>query len=115
MKLNSALRSTGRRPLAIDFDLHTDGDLDFKKDLVVLMIENLNELLAVQKKNDRDLFSKVCHKIKATLEIVNDKDLNDVVAKLSDPLLASAVSSDDVLMFNVLCQEIIKSLEKEIA
>jgi hypothetical protein len=65
-----------RRKLLIDFDAYTDGDAEFKGELVALMIDNLIELEeTVQragKGNDLKLFDAVCHKVKATVEMLAD-------------------------------------------
>lgn len=101
------------RPLFIDFDAHTDGDEEFKKDLIRLMIDDIWELYNARE-NGKDAFFKICHKVKAMLEIVNDEALNDAIAELR------GVSADNwnalsLQVFDQLCHELVRSLEQEAA
>jgi hypothetical protein len=102
-----------KRTLFIDFNLYVEDDAEFKEQLVELMIENLQELretyrIAVEQK-DLASFLKACHKVKTTMVMLDDKELNDLVdeIKIMDP---------DVIRFsllNKLCGEIIASLSSE--
>lgn len=101
------------RPLFVDFNAYTDGDDEFKKELVDLMIDDLRELqqtihLAAQH-NDVPLFQKVCHKIKTTLHMLDDQEfsllLEDVKNHLSD--------ASRVALLDRFCVAIIESLRKE--
>lgn len=100
------------RPLFIDFDAHTDGDADFKKELIRLMIGDIWELYHAQH-NGREAFLKISHKIKATLEILNDKDLNNVIEQLPDALTQPGGWNEGVQLFQLLCLDVVRSLEKE--
>ncbi|MEO7991297.1 MAG: hypothetical protein ABI663_17230 [Chryseolinea sp.] len=96
--------------LNIDFDLYTDGDQEFKVELIELMINNLKELQWALGMN-LEVFKKVCHKIKSTIAILSCKTLNEVIEDLS-----SADTTDRWRKTNVvkeLCDDIIKSLEAE--
>jgi hypothetical protein len=104
--------TTNGRPLFINFDEYTDGDVEFEKELVVSMISNLRELQqvlpeAVQNK-DVSLFNKVCHKIKVTLEMLKDEELLGTIeqlkTKIDDGLKARALDN--------ICADIIKSLNR---
>ena len=112
----AVLQSTGSRPLYIDFDQYTDGDADFKKELVVLMIDNLKEILAALKeatqKNMPDIFEKTCHKIKPTLSMLEDQDFMEIIHRIKAEF-SDASQKDHVNAFNTTCIQIIKSLEKE--
>jgi hypothetical protein len=115
-KMNtSTFQSSGNRPLFINFDLHTDGDNDFKKELIVLMIENLRELIWAQERahrqNDLSFFLKACHKMKSTLAMLDDNELQLVIKELSDPALnLDGQKPARISKFNQLCEAIIKSL-----
>lgn len=116
---SSTLHPAVNRPLFIDFDLHTDGDEVFKKELIALMIENLRELIWAQdrahQQNDLSFFSKACHKMKPTLVMLEDKEFLDVVSELSDPVLnLDDQKPERVRKFIMLCEGIIKSLNKEL-
>lgn len=103
---------TARRPLYIDFDTYTDGDPDFKKEITELMIDNLQEMQQVLqlacKQNDLVQFQRVCHKINATLDWLQDKELLDVV----DQLKNSIADVELVKSLDQLCVEIIASLKE---
>ena len=110
------LQSTSGRPLHIDFNQYTDGDADFKKELVVLMIDNLKEILdslkeAVQK-NTPEIFEKTCHKIKPTLSMLEDQDFMEIIQKVKTEFSDSS-QKEHINAFNTTCTQIIKSLEKE--
>jgi hypothetical protein len=109
------MKTSARRPLFIDFDLHTDGDQDFKNELVTLMIDNVRELQRAYQalaKNGHESFLKAAHKMKSTIEIINDKDLSDIVAKFSDA--EEVKKSGNAAVFNSLCDDIVNSLEQEL-
>jgi hypothetical protein len=103
-----------RRNLHIDFDTYTDGDAEFKSELILLMIDNLVELQGIvqsaAKANDMKVFHGVCHKIKATVEMLADPDLSQTLVELKVTL---ADASKVVLLENV-CSEIIESLRQEL-
>jgi hypothetical protein len=113
----AVLQSTGSRPLYIDFDQYTDGDADFKKELVVLMIDNLKEILAALKeatqKNMPDIFEKTCHKIKPTLSMLEDQDFMEIIHRIKAEFSDTSQKDQHVSAFNTTCIQIIKSLEKE--
>jgi hypothetical protein len=110
----SILESPDNRPLSIDFDLYTDGDADFKKELITLMIENLRELQKIQQQNDPALFLRVCHKVKSTLDILNDNDLTNVINHLSDAARKNEPSElKHVAQLHTLCEGLVRSLQEE--
>src|SRR5688572_27083072 len=80
----SILQTNANRPLHVDFDKYTDGDSDFKRELVVLMIDNISELLQSAKSVETDInqFLKVIHKIKPTIEMLEDPELNDTITSI---------------------------------
>src|SRR5687768_2928169 len=102
--------SMAARPLFIDFNAYTDGDDDFKKELTELMIDNLRELCQALKQSDADLFQKVCHKIKATVVMLEDSELT----QLMDDLKVSYTDSDRKELLDKICLAVIDSLTKEL-
>lgn len=110
-------QSPTQRPLFIDFNQYTDGDVDFKKELISLMIDNLKEiqtsLKEASQKNDIEIFDKTCHKIKPTLSMLEDKDLIEIIQGIKFEFSAGSEKREHVNMFNSVCNQIIKSLEKE--
>jgi hypothetical protein len=101
------------RPLYINFDAYTDGDDEFKKELVLLIIDNLLEmqqvLQVVSQTADGPLFHKVCHKIKATLEMLDDKEMLNVVGELK----VTITDANRIALLDKLCSDIIDSLRRE--
>ncbi|GHN02184.1 hypothetical protein WSM22_36730 [Cytophagales bacterium WSM2-2] len=69
-----------RRPLFVNFDLHTDGNADFKDELLPLLISNLEELQEAIVKagvlSDAKVLRKALHKAKTVTTMLNDPDLN---------------------------------------
>jgi hypothetical protein len=100
------------RPLFIDFDEYTDGDAEFKKELVVSMVSNLQELQQVLpealQNNDVALFNKLCHKIKVTLEMLKDEELLETIEQLKTNIKDSL----KVRALDRICADIIKSLNR---
>lgn len=102
-----------KRTLFIDFDLYAEDDAAFKQELIELMIENLRELqqsygLSVDG-NDPEIFLKACHKVKTTLSMLADGELDAIVEELKSP----GASPSKVALFEKLCAEIITSLSAE--
>jgi hypothetical protein len=99
-----------KRPLVVDFDLYADNDPDFKQELIELMVDNLEELLEAYKtsveQKDPPFFSKACHKVKTTLVMLEDKELDALVEDLK------TMEADETRAFLLkkICEEIIASL-----
>lgn len=111
------LQSPAYRPLFINFDQYTDGDTDFKKELIYLMIDNLKEVQvslseAIQK-NKLEIFERTCHKIKPTLSMLEDKDLMESIHEIKSQFSNSTAKNSLLNTFTTACIQIIKSLEKE--
>lgn len=89
----------------VDLDLYTDGDPDLRTELISLMIDNIHELQQSLQKNDFDLFRKVSHKVKPTIIMLNDKDLNDIIEEIGQ-----TNSKEKINQFNAMCKELVKVL-----
>jgi hypothetical protein len=109
----SILQADKNRPLHVDFDKYTDGDADFKKELVVLMIDNISELMQCLKSAEKDTqnFQKVVHKIKPTIEMLEDSELNATINNIK----SDVDKNTSIGALGKMCVEIIKSLEKAIS
>lgn len=111
------LQTVANRPLFIDFDHYTDGDADFKKELIYLMIENLqevqNSLREAIEKNKLEIFEKTCHKIKPTISMLEDKDLIESIQIIRSQFSNKEQQEERTNAFSLICNQIIKSLEKE--
>lgn len=86
-----------KRALSIDFAQFSDNDPAFKARLIDLMIENLAELEEgyYQTVNSKDptFLLKAYHKVKTTLTMLDDKELDAVVEDLKDPGIGPAAIS----------------------
>lgn len=101
-----------KRPLSIDFEAYAENDPEFKKELITSMIDNLQELQqcyesAVASRNTQ-LFSKSCHKVKTTLIMLQDAQLDAAIELLQKDVLAICRPSLDRII-----KEIIGSLLAE--
>jgi CheY-like chemotaxis protein len=107
----------GSRKLSIDFDVYTQGDIEFKHELISLMIQNLMELdEAMQRggiQNNPDLFSKSIHKVSPTIGMINDQEFSTVVEILKETEINSEAFDARREQFHSLCQSIIQGLENE--
>jgi hypothetical protein len=102
-----------KRPLNIDFNLHTDGDPKFRNEFIRLLIANMKELHQAWRTsietNEETLFKSTSHKVKPTLTILNDPELSLLV----DELNAGMSNIKTNLQFNKVCTALILSLEAE--
>ena len=103
------LGSSSMRPLFIDFDAYTDGDDDFKKELIVLIIDNLRELQQILSPNSYDIqvFHKVCHKVKATLVMLDDSEMMETIEQLK-----IMTNHSQLNLLDKICEDIIESLNR---
>jgi len=103
------------KTLSIDFERYTDGDADFKSELVSAMIADVDSFKnAVQNafnERNKTLYDKAVHKATSTLSIINDKELTDTIEELKSVFMNH---TNDVIKFSKLCDEIMKALSKEI-
>jgi hypothetical protein len=101
------------RTLFIDFDAYTDGDAEFKAELIVLMIDNLMELQETLqravKNNDNKLYHGVCHKIKATIEMLADPEFSQAV----EALKVSLADAEKVVLLLSISTDIMEGLRRE--
>ena len=101
------------KSIFIDFDLYTDGDEEFKQELISLIIDNIKELLWALDKGV-PIFKKVAHKIKSTVAIINDADLDCLIIVLSDESIDQTEKLSKANMLTIQCDNIIKYLEDKI-
>ena len=90
------------RKLSIDFELYTDNDAEFKSELIDHIIDNLHELLQSYRlsvdQKDSGSFHKACHKVKTTLVMLEDDELNALVEDLKKfpPAIERTFSLDNI-------------------
>lgn len=80
---NAAIK---QRRLGVDFDLYTEGDPDFKREFVSLLLKNLEELktaltMALQAK-DAGVYSKAVHKVRTSIFILGDSEFSSLIDEL---------------------------------
>jgi hypothetical protein len=114
MQPERLFNAASSRALSIDFNVYTDGNDDFKKELVVLIIENLQELKDILpvafQQNDPLLFERVCHKIKPTLEMLEDQELLSTIGQLK----VMFTDQINITKLDIVCTELMESLSKEL-
>ena len=116
-KINSNISSSSiQRPLFINFDLYTDGDLDFKREFINLLISNIHELqrsLLDPKQNASKIFLDVHHKVKPTISILNDQELTETLEEIRMNFISSPESGPPMVKLNQLnglCNLVVESL-----
>ena len=82
------------RPLAIDFSLYADNDLDFINQFASLIIDNLVELQLSLKEsisvNDLTSYRNACHKVHSTLVMLEDQEFVDTIEEVKRDLANSS-------------------------
>lgn len=102
------------RKLFVDFSLYGANEPHVKREMVRLIIENLDELegafhRTIESK-DESFFLRICHKIKSTLVILADLELNRVIEDLKDP----KAGHDAISYYQKIKAEITHSLLAEL-
>jgi hypothetical protein len=102
--------------LSIDFEIYTDGNCEFKQELVVLMIQNLRELDQALESGARhqDHLKKTIHKMAATISMINDPELMAILPFMKQTDLDNDVLQAVLNEFRVHCDAIIRCLEYEL-
>jgi hypothetical protein len=112
--MNSSIQQNSNRVIELDLELYTDGDPDLKRELIILMIDNIRELQQSLQTNinDIDVFKKISHKVKPTISMLNDKELTDAIEDIKT-IDDQEKKNERVNSFQRLCNDIIQILEKE--
>jgi hypothetical protein len=111
--MNTSFQPNSTRVFELDLDLYTDGDPELKRELIVMMIDNIRELQQ-SIKVDIESFKKTSHKIKPTISMVNDKELSDAIEDMK-LMQQHDNKTEKISSFQRLCNEIVKLLERESA
>ncbi len=90
LKYTSPEKSEGIGSIANSLDMYTEGNMDFKKELIGHLIKNIEELTSalqssVQMK-DASLFHAAAHKCRTTLTMLGDHELLKVVDEVKSAL-----------------------------
>jgi len=104
------------RPLYINFNLYTDGDRNFEKELRTHLIGNINELqqsLSNIAQNASKAFLNVLHKVKSTTGMLCDREFSDTLEEVR----AMSISGQEgdlfqkkVSQLSWLCNQVVNSL-----
>lgn len=110
---------TLHRPLSIDFNLYTNGDPDFKQELISHMIENVKEVQRALPDFDRNTsvnFIKVHHKVKATVAMLNDAEFTEMLEEIKSFIVSSQpieFFKRKLKLLSHICDQLIASLVAE--
>ena len=104
------------RRLSIDFEIYTDGNSEFKQELVLLMIQNLHELDQALESgaHQQDHLKKTIHKMAATISMINDPELMAILPFMKQTDIDGNMLQVELNQFRVHCNEVIKCLEYEL-
>lgn len=76
--------------VASQLDLYTEGNAEFKRELIGQFIQNLNELKVVFENalaaKDVEMFRSIVHKSKTTVGVINYKPLSDILGAVKDEM-----------------------------
>ncbi|HEY5824654.1 MAG TPA: PAS domain S-box protein [Cyclobacteriaceae bacterium] len=120
--LKKKISKSNHSAISMGLELYSEGDLTFKKELAGLLIKNIAELKQSLERtfitNDESEFNKTSHKVKTTLSMLGDMELEKTVEKLQ-VLLAEKENKKEIdpkilNQFFQLCTSAIQGLEDEI-
>lgn len=115
--LGTAAQESSRK-LNIDFDMYTDGDQEFKGELISLVINNMCELEEVVNRmhmeTDPEYFDKTLHKVKTTLVMVNDSEHAEILDLIKAMSPKDSAFQELKNQFNIINRQIINALQEEI-
>jgi HPt (histidine-containing phosphotransfer) domain-containing protein len=106
----------------VSLDQHSEGDVEFRKELAVLLIKNIKELhqalLTALQHQDAGIFRKACHTGKTTLSMLGDAELDAIIERLKTSLIKKSTGStglqSQVAQFEEVVQKITRDLQEEL-
>lgn len=120
LKYTSPEKSAGIGSIANSLDMYTEGNLDFKKELIGHLMKNIEELVvalatSIQTK-DSVLFHSAAHKCRTTLTMLGDHELLKVVDEVKQELEFKTGSLNTILSqkFSKLVKETMEGLTEEL-
>ncbi|MEI9920580.1 MAG: PAS domain S-box protein [Bacteroidota bacterium] len=119
LKYASAEKAAGMTgSIADSLDMYTEGNLDFKKELIGHLMRNIEELKtalnASTNQKDPQPFQAAAHKCKTTLTMLGDHELLKVVDEVKQALEHGQSSPILDQKFNKLVKETIEGLSEEL-
>jgi signal transduction histidine kinase/CheY-like chemotaxis protein len=120
--LQKKINKSNHSAISIGLELYSEGDLAFKKELAGLFIKNIIELKKYLERtfsiNDDNDFKKASHKVKTTLGMLGDLELEKAVEELqlllSEKENKKEIDPKTLNRFFQLCKSTIQDLEEEI-
>jgi CheY-like chemotaxis protein len=120
--LQKKINKSASSAISIGLELYSEGDLAFKKELAGLFIKNIMELKQSLERtfstNDDNEFKKTSHKVKTTLGMLGDLELEKIVEELkvmlSEKNNKKEIDGNALNRFFQLCSSAIQGLEEEI-
>lgn len=108
------------RPVQINFELYIDSDdVEFKLELILLMISNIEELKDAAghswKNRDINCYNASTHKTRSTVMLLDDSEFNHAIEEVRIHLVSDTTESQSHVLnhFNKLCDSIKVSLDHE--
>ena len=109
--------SNTRRFFSPDFDQYIDGNDDFRKELIPLIIGNITELQESFRRDSPEALFAVCHKVTFTVTLLSDAELSETIKELKELIRNSgkvgAIFHEKLLLFNAICSAIVENLKAE--
>lgn len=123
LKYSSPEKSEGMTSTISDtLDMYTEGNLDFKKELIGHLMKNIEELqsslLGSIDQKDPTLFETAAHKCRTTLTMLGDQELLNVVEEVKQALEHQHNGTLSVILdqkFTKLVKETMDGLTEELA
>ena len=109
-------------PVQQNLNIYSEGDSEFKRELAMMLVKNLRELLqalkdAIQERNG-EIYSLSCHKMKTSISMLGDTEFTMLLDEIKISLLQNPAYdtefADKMKHFTSLCNKIIVGLEEEI-
>ena len=105
----------------IDLHPYAEGDPEFTRELAGLMIQNIRDLEDSLSRSIRErkpeFYTAACHKVKVTVDMVNDRDFSAVVEALRKMSMEKMYDADvfhhQVSEYKQLNKDIIHVLRKK--
>jgi PAS domain S-box-containing protein len=112
---------TSRR-FQVSLEHYSEGDVEFKRDLAMLLIKNIKELhqslLTALQTQDTGIFKRACHTGKTTLSMLEDAELDAVIERLKISIIKKSSGNtglkSQVAQFEELVRKITRDLQEEI-
>jgi hypothetical protein len=95
--------------------VYTEDDMEFKKELLPLIVKNIKDLKCViMLKVDRVTLKEAAHKFKTTITMVNDTVLMDCIEVLISRNQGTLADEAITRVAMIRCDHAIKELEEEL-